>query len=290
MTNVARAMDGARIAWNQSGRGEPLLLISGQSVRHTAWDPILPALVQQHRVITFDHRGIGDSDQGSENSYSTRGFARDALAVLDAAGVDTAHVFGHSMGGRIAQWLAIDHPGRLGSVVLAATTAGDSRGAPRTAGAAADLASGDPDRLARQFFRPGHAHDAAAFFDVTTPRRIKRLHFQASRLHDTWDRLSTITSPTLIIHGTDDQVTPPDNAIRMAGLIPTAELILLPAARHGFHLDCPGATDLVVDFLRRHPIRSDHALTRRLPQGAATEIDAAGRRGIPLATSEDARG
>jgi pimeloyl-ACP methyl ester carboxylesterase len=253
MALTARAVDRARIAWHQSGEGETLLLISGQSVDHTAWDGILPALAQHHRVIRFDHRGVGDSDLGSEELYSTQGFARDSLAVLDAAGVERAHILGHSMGGRVAQWLAIDHPGRVVSVVLAATTGGDARGVPSSASAAADLASGDSDRLARQFFRDARRReDAAAFFDRRSSPRVKRLHFQASRDHDTWDLLSTITTPALVIHGADDEVTPPSNAARIASLIPDAELALIPSARHGFYLDYPIAIDLILDFLRRH--------------------------------------
>jgi pimeloyl-ACP methyl ester carboxylesterase len=254
VTHRARAADGARIAWYQDGRGEPLLLISGQSVDHTAWDAILPVLARQYRVIRFDHRGVGGSDTGSDDFYSTRAFARDAIAVLDDAGVDTSHVLGHSMGGRVAQWLAIDHPHRVASIVLAATTGGDIRGIPRSDVATADLTSGNTRRLARHFFRDGLRHtDAAAFFDATTPRHVKKLHFQASRDHDTWDLLSTIAAPALVLHGTDDEIAPPGNAVRVAGLIPSAELTLLPAARHGFYLDFPETTDLIIDFLRRHP-------------------------------------
>jgi pimeloyl-ACP methyl ester carboxylesterase len=255
MTGVARAADGAGIAWSESGRGDALLLISGQSVDHTAWDAIVPTLAQRFRVITFDHRGTGRSDPGLDGSYTTRVFAQDAIAVLDDVGADRTHVYGHSMGGRIAQWLAIDYPTRVASLVLAATTAGDARGVRRSSEAAADLASGDPDRLARQFFRDGQRHPGAgAFFDRTTSRHVKRLHFQASRDHDTWDLLSRIAAPTLVIHGTSDQIAAPSNAERIATLIPDAELHLLPDARHGLHIDTPAATEIVIDFLGRHPI------------------------------------
>jgi pimeloyl-ACP methyl ester carboxylesterase len=111
------------------------------------------------------------------------------------------------MGGRVAQWVAIDHGSRIGALVLGATTAGDERGVPRTTQASADLASGDPHRLARLFFRDEQTRpDAAAFFDLRTSRHIRRLHRQASLGHDAWDELGRITASTLVIHGTDDEL------------------------------------------------------------------------------------
>lgn len=255
VNQFARAEDGAAIAWRAVGAGEPLLLISGQAVDSTSWQAILPAFNGRYRVITFDHRGTGRSDAGADDSYSTRSFARDALAVLDDAEVGRVHVYGHSMGGRVAQWLAIDHASRVAALVLGATTAGDARGVSRSPRVTADLASGDPERLARLFFQSGErGPDAAAFFHQTATRHAKRLHFAASRGHDAWDHLAEITAPTLVIHGSDDEMTPPGNAEKMAALIPHAELELRSGARHGYYLDDPGSTDAVIAFLERHPI------------------------------------
>lgn len=250
MTRMARADDGAGIAWRSTGEGEPLLLVSGQAVDSSSWDSVAPAFAESFRVITFDHRGTGRSEGGTDEAYSTRSFARDALAVLDDAGVDRAHVYGHSMGGRVAQWLAIDAPDRVAALVLGATTAGDEGGVPRSPEATADLASGDPDRLARLFFADGHRReDAEAFFDQKATTRAKRLHRQASRAHDTWDLLGQISEPTLVIHGADDEMTPPGNAEVVAERIPDSRLVLLPGARHGYYLEHPEATEVVVDFL-----------------------------------------
>jgi len=211
-TGFAVTADGANLAWREFGAGEPLLLISGQAVDSTSWDAIVPVFSKHFRVLTFDHRGTGHSSAGGDAGYSTRGFASDAVAVLDAAGVRSAHVYGHSMGGRVAQWIAIDSSARVASLVLGATTAGDAAGVQRSARATADLASRDPDRIAQLFFRSGERRaDAAAFFDQSATRRARRLHLAASREHDTWDRLSGIATPTLVIHGTDDEMTPPGN-------------------------------------------------------------------------------
>lgn len=259
VTQFARGNDGAGIAWRAVGTGEPLLLVSGQAVDSTSWEAIVPALSERYRVITFDHRGTGRSDAGADDSYSTRSFARDALAVLDDAEARRAHVYGHSMGGRVAQWLAIDYAARVASLVLGATTAGDARGVSRSARVTADLASGDPARLARLFFQSGERRpDADAFFNPSATRHAKRLHFAASRGHDAWDHLAGITVPTLVIHGSEDEMTPPGNAEKMAALIPHAELELRGGARHGYYLDDPGSTDAVIAFLQRHPIVNPH--------------------------------
>lgn len=249
----ATASDGTRLAWRSVGSGHPLLLISGQAVDSTSWDALLPALGERFRVITFDHRGTGQSTAGPDEGYTTESFARDAIAVLDAAGIDRAHVYGHSMGGRVAQWIAINHASRVSALVLGATTAGDERGTPRSAQATRDLAVGNPDRIAALFFRSGERRaDARAFFNQTASRHARRLHRAASRTHDAWDRLADITSPTLVIHGTDDEMTPPANAERIAAAVPGAELELLDGARHGYYLEDPRATDRVIGFLGRH--------------------------------------
>ncbi len=204
-------------------------------------------------MITFDHRGTGDSEAGGETSFTTRTFAQDAAAVLDAAGVERAHVYGHSMGGRVAQWMAIDTPGRVGALVLGATTGGDEGGFPRSSTATADLASGDARKLARLFFEGAELReDATAFFTPGTTRRNRRLHYQASRAHDTWDLLHRINAPTLVLHGSRDELTPPANGERLAELIPGAELQILPGARHGYYLERPDATDAVLEFLAAH--------------------------------------
>ena len=283
MTRMARAHDGAGIAWCSTGEGEPLLLISGQAVDSSAWDAVVPTFAESFRVITVDHRGTGESEPGTDEAYSTRSFARDALAVLDHAGVDRAHVYGHSMGGRVAQWLAIDSPDRVASLVLGATTAGDEGGVPRSAAATADLASGDADRLARLFFvDAGRRADAEAFFDQKASARAKRLHRRASRAHDTWDLLGRIVAPTLVIHGADDAMSPAGNAELMAERIPDSRLALLPGARHGYYLEHPAASDVVIDFLRhvtdRHGPRTKPC-SRTLPSITFTQRP---QRGGPL--------
>lgn len=118
MSPLATAPDGTQLAWTAEGAGEPLLLVAGQATAMAGWGPTAAALAKHFRVIRFDHRGTGASGRGEAGRYTTRHFAADALSVLEAADVDAAHVYGHSMGGRVAQWLAIVHPARVRTLTL----------------------------------------------------------------------------------------------------------------------------------------------------------------------------
>jgi pimeloyl-ACP methyl ester carboxylesterase len=113
----ATTPDGTRLYFECHGTGTPLLLLAGQASDHREWDGVRADFAAQHRVIVLDYRGTGQSDKPGAPAYSTRGFAQDAVAVLDQLGLNRAHAYGISMGGRVAQWLAIDHPQRLGALV-----------------------------------------------------------------------------------------------------------------------------------------------------------------------------
>ncbi|MFS0866763.1 alpha/beta fold hydrolase [Microbacterium sp. 179-B 1A2 NHS] len=156
--------DGGTLAWISTGSGEPVLLIAGQAVTMRSWDPIVPALAARFEVIVFDQRGIGESADGAVAPRTTRAIARDVAVVRDAVGIGRAHTIGHSVGGRVAQWVAIDQPDAVGTLVLISTTGGDAAGHLRSAEATADLASGDADRLAARFFNEAYlaAHPSAA--------------------------------------------------------------------------------------------------------------------------------
>ncbi len=138
----AGAPDGARIYYETQGRGEPLLLIMGRGSDHFGWGPIASDFAARWQVIVYDQRGTGQSAKPHSPPYSLHGFAQDALAVLDDLGLARAHIYGISMGGRIAQWLGIDSPARVGALVLGCTTPGDAHGVARVASASAAMASG----------------------------------------------------------------------------------------------------------------------------------------------------
>lgn len=258
---IAAAPDGAHLLWDEAGDGDPLLLLAGQATGMAGWGPTADALARHFRVIRYDHRGVGGSAKGDPARYTTRLLAEDAATVLDAAGVESAHVYGHSMGGRIAQWLAIDHPERVRTLVLAATSGGRRNGGERDGAfqtALQTLLSGDPDVMAPLFFDPvwarEHPDAVRGFFGTDTFGRetsawAKARHFQASRTHDAWESLGAIQAPTLILHGTEDALTPLADAELLHRGIRRSTLVKVPGARHGLHLDHPETVDWVRQFI-----------------------------------------
>lgn len=252
MPDYAIADDGARIAFAERGTGVPVLLIAGQATGMHGWGPFADALAEDFRVIVFDHRGIGASDLGEAGRYTTRAFAQDAVAVLDAAGVSAAHVVGHSMGGRVAQWLAADDPERVRRLVLIATTASDRSGEKRDPAVIADLLSGDRARMTPLFFDAdwvvAHPETVDAFFTRTATREALRGHFAASRDHDAREALAGIRAETLVLHGDHDALTPLAQAEPLAEAIPHATLRAFDAG-HGLHLDTPEVLEAVREFL-----------------------------------------
>lgn len=257
----ATASDGTKLAYEAIGAGPPLLLIAGQASDRRVWELVRDDFAARYRVISFDHRGTGDSDK-PDQPYSTRGFADDAVAVLDAAGAARAHVYGISMGGRIGQWLAVAHPERLGALVLGCSTPGNTHGVRRPRAVDPVLMSGVPARM-RPLLVSDAWHEAhpelLALLEASgndrTPMFARRLHFVASEMHDVWDHLPAVTAPTLVIHGTADQVNVVDNAHRLAAQIPGAELHLIPGGLHYYFVEHrPHASDVVLDFLARHPL------------------------------------
>ena len=259
----ATASDGTRLAYHVHGSGPPLLLVSGQASDHTIWDPVRDAFAGQYRVVTFDHRGTGDSGKPEAPPYSTRGFAADAIAVLDHLGIARAHAYGMSMGGRIGQWLGIDHPQRIGALILGCTTPGNAHGVRRPAHVDPVLASGDPERMLPYLVAMEWAAANAGFLAERNawalahpvPDHARRLHYLASEGHDAWDLLPRITAPTLVLHGSDDEMNVAGNAPLLAERIPGAALHIIQGARHVYFWDhAEEATRVVRTFLERHPL------------------------------------
>ncbi|GAB3695155.1 alpha/beta hydrolase [Nocardiopsis oceani] len=260
--NHATAADGTRLWYDVHGAGEPLLLIHGQSLDHEMWDGVYEDFAARYRVVRMDTRGTGGSDVPLDRPYSMELLARDALAVLDDLGVERAHVYGFSMGGKIAQTLAAIAPERVGALVLGATAPGGSNEVerPRHASVALRKASTEEGRdlIAYLFYTPewADAHpETVTRILPRNPLRAQRRHYEASLKHDGWDLLPRIQAPTLVVHGEDDELTPVGNAELLAGRVPGAELLVLPGARHGYpHEVAPKATEAVLEFLEAKPL------------------------------------
>jgi 3-oxoadipate enol-lactonase len=254
----AVAPDGVRLYYETLGRGEPLLLVAGRAVDHHIWN-LVRGDFKRYQVIVYDPRGAGQSDKPEQPAYSTRGFARDAVAVLDQLGVPRAHVYGVSMGGAVGQWLGIDHGDRIGALVLACSFPGSAHAVRRSEEVQVRIARSDPNVMDLFF---AHKRALPRFFlsmresaQHPMPEYAERLHARASEEHDSWDDLPAIKAPTLILHGSDDQVVPVANAHLLAERIPGAELYLVRGGRHMFFIEFRAEVNRVVkEFLARHPL------------------------------------
>jgi 3-oxoadipate enol-lactonase len=240
------------ISWRDEGPHEPaasedpVLLIMGLGASSRLWFRLLPWLTREHRVIVFDSRGTGSSAP-VRGRLTMGGLADDAVTVLDAAGIERAHVVGASMGGMIAQHMALDHRKRVRSLVLACTTAGGRNGAPPwrlLASAAVRPLLGSRRSfplVAPALYAPGTLRDHPDRVADDLDRRMAdstsalTLYAQlgAIALHDTRARLSELDgTPVLVVHGLEDRLVPPARGRELAELIPGAELELIPACGH----------------------------------------------------------
>jgi len=238
----------------RSGSGPPLLLIMGMSGTALHWgEPFLELLRADFEVIVYDHRGVGASSR-LQGPTSIAELAEDAAGLLRALEIDAAHVLGISMGGMIAQELALAHPDLLRALVLGCTYCGGPGSALMDPGllrrAAEARASGDRERAIRASWElnvsPGFAagqQNWARFLDISSRRRVALAviaeQSRAVLAHDTSARLEQIEAPTLVIHGTADQILPVQNGPLVAGLIPGARLELLEGVGHLFFWECP---------------------------------------------------
>ncbi len=244
---------GANIYWEEHGSGPPVLLIMGLSFTLDMWYRILPHIAHSYRTIVFDNRGIGRSDV-PPGPYSIRMLAADAIAVLDAAGVSAAHVVGASMGGMIAQEMALTFPERVLSLALGCTSySGLFSKWPRFRQGPSSIAWFRSDRLARErsFRRMLYAKETPeALIEEDIQIRIacnwtfKGVMSQLSGilLWNSYRRLPRIKVPTLVMHGDQDNLLPPKNGKIVASRIPGARFKLLPNAGHMLTTDQPEAT------------------------------------------------
>jgi 3-oxoadipate enol-lactonase len=252
--------EGARIYWDERGAGEPLLLIMGLSYPSYMWHRTRPLLAKSYRTIAFDNRGIGQSDVPA-GVYPIALMASDAAAVLDAAGIERAHVFGTSMGGMIAQEFAFQYPQRVRSLILGCTSPGGPHATPTEPAAL--------QALTRRGLSPEDAKEAIIpfIYHLGTPREridedmaIRMKWYPTPQGYtgqlygifgwEAYSRLAQIAAPTLVIHGEADGLIPVANARLLAEKIPRAKLVLIADASHIFDTDQPGeAHRAILEFL-----------------------------------------
>jgi len=238
------------IKWDSQGDGPALLLIQGLGYGRWGWEPVVPGLAAHHRVLSFDNRGIGESDK-PEGPYTARMMADDALQVLDEAGVDRAHVVGASLGGMIAQELAVAAPERVDRLVLCCTTPGGPDAFPLPAATLKLMAEAPalaPEVALRRFVEnalgaspPERLVDEIFALRVANPPDPAGWQAQAAAGMTFSGVDGAIEAPTLVLHGTEDKVVDVRNAELLAGRIPGARLELVAGAGHLFFWEHPEA-------------------------------------------------
>jgi 3-oxoadipate enol-lactonase len=252
------------LSYERSGSGPPLLLIMGMSGTLAHWgEPLLELLRPDFDTIVYDHRGVGASSRVGE-PLTIAALAEDAAGLLDALEIETAHVMGISMGGMVAQELALAHPGRLRSLVLGCTYCG-GEGSVLTGEAvlrrlAEAMVSGDRERAIRtaweanvsaRFAADGVAY--ARFREIGLERAVAvpviMEQMRAIARHDTSARLSQVEPPTLVVHGTEDQMLPVANAHLIAERIPGARLEIMEEVGHLFFWEEPERS---AELVREH--------------------------------------
>ncbi|MEY2517585.1 MAG: hypothetical protein QOJ89_4943 [bacterium] len=248
-------VSGTQLHYERRGSGEPLLLVQGLGGHSGHWgEPFLADLERDFELVVYDHRGTGRSAPLNGTDISTVSLAHDALALLDGLGVESVHVMGISMGGMVAQELALRAPERVRTLTHGCTSAGGTQSKPTSGEIVQELTaavlSGDFDRVLRAGFgvcvSPGFAANPAnyaAFGEVARsyPTELGSLMSQQAALngHDAYGRLQGIEKPTLVIHGTEDRLLERVNGELIAGLIPGARLELLEGVGHLFFWEQP---------------------------------------------------
>lgn len=259
--------NGINIQYELQGAGTPLVLISGLGYPAWQWKRMLPYLTPHFQVVTFDNRGVGGTDKPA-GPYNAGLLAADTAALLDALGISSAVVMGHSMGGFIAQELALSYPAKVNKLVLSSTNFGGPHHVPITMEAMTVMADVTSDPVTR--FKNGLVVSTAPGFAEKHPELIQEwLEWRIANPIDPAGyqaqmaiglalipeaasfehRLPGIKVPTLILFGAHDKVVPPANADLLAAKIPDNNVIILPDAGHFFPMETPeAASQAVIDF------------------------------------------
>jgi pimeloyl-ACP methyl ester carboxylesterase len=259
------------------GQGDPLVLVAGTGISLAPWRVAqVPEFAKYYQVLIYDHRGLGRSDK-PDMPYSTQLFAKDCVGLMDALGIKRAHMMGHSMGARVCQWIALDYPERVRSLVLSGPGSGKyaehldyPRGVPLDA--ALEMIEKGYEKYQNDHWGPGfmfseqflaeHPDVVKKYQDLIVdevpPLKCYLRHVVARQCHETTHLLHKIKAPTLVIVGSKDTHeggtgSHVESARVLAEKIPDAELVLIEGGRHGYLREMPEkGHPPILDFLRRH--------------------------------------
>ncbi len=268
---VAR-IDDITMYYEIYGEGEPLVLIMGLGGDHFRWFRILPLLAEKFKVLTFDNRGVGKTDK-PDVPYTMKMMADDIAGLMDAVGIEKAHVFGISLGGMVAQNFALLHPNRIISLMLGCTFCGGEHTVSNERSGPSVL---DPSLIetmlpeeravemlpalySREFIEENQEFvDIQIDYAKNNPIDIVgyRRQMGAVSTHDTYDRLPEIKLPTLVITGDTDVLIPAENSRIIASRIPHSKLVILKGLGHGFYTEANEETArILTDFMKHHSLR-----------------------------------
>ena len=264
-------VNGLNLHYEVRGSGDPLLMVMGMGASSASWDPeLLAKLANSFQVITYDNRGTGLSDK-PDIPYSLRMFADDGAALLDSLGLGRVHLFGVSMGGMIAQEFAINHGPRLQTLTLGCTTFGGKRAVPPPPESIALLTAPRDGASEEEIMRrgwplaysAGYLRDHRDRLEARIPRLLAnptpvfayKRHLEATYGLKTYDRLSEIHTPTLVITGGGDVLIPAKNSEILAEQISGARLHIIPTVGHAFFNEAPEEfLKVFVPFIQAHPM------------------------------------
>ena len=248
-------VNGIRMYYEIHGQGDPLFLIMGLRRNAEWWYRQTPFLSEHFKVIAFDNRGAGRSDK-PKMDYSIRLFADDTAALMEALKIKKANVLGISMGGYIAQELAINYPDKVRRLILGCTSCGGKRAVLMSQEikkkfeaveglTPEEILNNNMDIYFSDEFIQEHPEKIEEFMEISfrhpQPPEFFDRQFAACLKHDTADRLHIISVPTLIMAGDDDPLVPSENSQILKDLMPAAELFFFPGLRHCFFIEAATA-------------------------------------------------
>lgn len=252
--------NGIDIAYRETGTGYPLILISGFASTMEMWSPgLIGNLSKQYRVIIFDNRGIGLSSSAA-GKFSIRLFADDTAAFMDALKIEKANIFAWSMGTFVAQELALNYPRKVNRMVLYAANPGGDRAVYNNDVIArlGDTSGTDRERGERLLglILPGewlkNNPDPRSYMQMPTEQvsaaSVEKQTAACAEWAGSYDYLGKIGAPTLLVTGTEDMVTPPQNSIMMAGKIPASWLVQIKGGGHGMMFQYPDELARIAAF------------------------------------------
>jgi len=246
------------------GNGSPLILIAGLASDSQSWQPVLGGLAENFKVVVFDNRGIGRT-QYPQDSFRISTLALDTVCLLDELAIEKADILGHSMGGYIAQEIAIEYPERVNRLILASTCAATSqKNRFLFGGLLKTLESRKSYELfIREFFdlifTPEYLNNkeniesvvkSALDYPFPVAPEGFRLQLEALKNFSSQDRLNRIKASTLLMAGRKDALVTSEEAQLLADKIPFLKLLYLENAAHSFQVEQPGLfVDCAVEFL-----------------------------------------